>query len=96
MNTESQFPHLLAAERVSARLRLSIHSLTKGVGTHWDGREKGGLVTGCGSYAKLQTLMLQVVTNPPPEERLDPGDRVFVLRERGGPWLTALPPASNK
>lgn len=34
---------------------------------------------------------LQVVTNPPPEEKLDIGDRVFVLRERGGPWLTAVP-----
>ena len=28
-----------------------------------------------------------VVTNPPPGTRLERGDRVFVLRERGGPWL---------
>ena len=30
-----------------------------------------------------------VVTNPPAGERLEKGDRVFVLRERGGPWLTS-------
>ena len=30
-----------------------------------------------------------VVTNPPAGERLERGDRVFVLRERGGPWLTS-------
>ena len=29
-----------------------------------------------------------VVTNPPAGEVLEAGDRVFVLRERGGPWLT--------
>ena len=28
-----------------------------------------------------------VATNPPWHERLEISDRVFVLRERGGPWL---------
>ena len=28
-----------------------------------------------------------VVTNPPWEEPLEPHDRVFVLREKGGAWL---------
>ena len=27
------------------------------------------------------------VTNPPWHERLEPADKVFVLRERGGPWM---------
>ena len=29
-----------------------------------------------------------VVTNPGPRTRLERGDRVFVLRERGGAWLS--------
>lgn len=30
-----------------------------------------------------------VATNPPWHERLEVSDQVFVLRERGGPWLAA-------
>lgn len=28
-----------------------------------------------------------VVTNPPWHERLEENDKVYVLRERGGPWM---------
>lgn len=28
-----------------------------------------------------------VVTNPPWHERLEENDKVYVLRERGGPWI---------
>ncbi len=28
-----------------------------------------------------------VMTNPPWDERLEVHDKVYVLRERGGPWM---------
>ena len=64
------------------------------------GRSYGELVTRLTLHRKLVPLGLYrrksenaawrlrfVVTNPPAQERLEPEDQIFVLRERGGAWL---------
>ena len=64
------------------------------------GRSYGELVTRLTLHRNLVPLGLYrrksenaawrlrfVVTNPPAQERLEPEDQIFVLRERGGAWL---------